>query len=129
MSDKIQVDPALLQRMVRFVKGAGTRLEAMAKDREQAKEAAPKVVDTLVKQGLLGAESKEAAVEALADSHARAMETLRRTATHVKVSADGTPPPKMGAPATEQKAAAAKGESEELQQANQNFLAALGFSR
>ena len=58
----VQVDPALLQRMVRFIKGAGARLEKMAADREQAKAAAPIVVDELVKQGLVGDEQKAAAL-------------------------------------------------------------------
>jgi phosphodiesterase/alkaline phosphatase D-like protein len=78
---------------------------------------------------MLGAEQKEAAVEALAQSHARTIETLRLTTTHVKAASADAAPPKMGAPAGEQKTAAVAGESEELQQANQNFLEALGFSR
>lgn len=130
MSDStVQIEPALLQRMVRFIKGAGTRLEQMAADREQAKEAAPKVVDTLIKQGLIGAEQKEAATEALAESHERTMETLRRTATHAKASGEQVPQ-SMGTPADDQtKTASASTGSEARQEADRAFLAAFGFSR
>ena len=124
----VQIEPALLQRMVRFIKGAGTRLETMAADREQAKAAAPVVVDTLIKQGLVDVEQKEAAVDALADSHERTMETLRRTATHAKASIEKAAQT-MGAPSDDQrKAASASSGSDALEQANKKFMEAFGFS-
>lgn len=126
----VQIEPALLQRMVQFIKGAGTRLEKMAADREQAKAAAPLVVDELVKQGLVGAEQKAAAVEALADSHERTMETLRRTATHTAKTASEEAPAPMGAPSDDQeKVASNVGDSEALQDADRKFLAAFGFGK
>ena len=126
--NKVQVEPALLQRMVKFIKGAGTRLEELSTDREQAKAAAPRVVDALVKYGLIGAENKEAAVDALADSHERTMETLCRTASHAKVAGDKVVTP-MGSPSDDQeKSASVSSLSEARQKADQGFLAAFGFS-
>lgn len=126
----VQVEAALLQRMVRFVKGAGTRLETMAADREQVKAAAPLVVDELVKQGLVSDEQKAAAVEALADSHERTLETLRRTAEHVAKTASAEAPAAMGAPSDDQeKVASVDNTSEARQDADRKFLAAFGFGK
>jgi hypothetical protein len=124
MGNQVQIDASLLQNMVSYIGAAGTALDKVAKDREQAKQAAPAVVEALVSRGLLAEERKEAAVSALAESHMRSLDALQKTAAHVKKEA--APPPSMGeaADAIDKKASSgddARGE------ADRKFLAALGF--
>jgi len=123
MGNPVQVDSALLQNMVNFIGAAGTELQKVAKDREQAKQAAPAVVDALVSRGLLAEERKEAAVSALAESHMRALDALQKTASHVKK--DDGPPASMGeaADGLDKKASGNAARDE----ADRNFLAVLGY--
>lgn len=118
----VQVDSTLLQRMVSFIGAAGEQLDKLAQDREQAQKVAAEAVDALVQKGLLGAERKEAAVELLTGDHVKTLDTLRRTATHVKVASEVTPP-SMGKPADFEK----KSGSEARDEADSKFLASLGF--
>jgi hypothetical protein len=114
----VQVPAALLQRFVSHIEKTGALLERVEQDTEQAKAAAPETVDLLIKQGLVDASYKIAAVEALG-SHAKAIETLRRTATHVSARS-------MGAPAGDMTKAASDGSST-LDDADQRFNVAMGF--
>lgn len=124
MGKSVQIDASLLQNMVNYIGAAGKQLDKVAKDREQAKQAAPAVVEALVSHGLLAEERKEAAVAALADSHTRVLDVLQKTAAHVKKEV--APPPSMGeaADAFDKKAGAG---SDARTEADQKFLAALGF--
>ena len=110
----VEVPVSLLQGFVGFVEKSGKLLEQMGQEQAQAKEAAPVVVDTLVKQGLLAESQKDAASVALSTSHAKTLESLRRTATHVM-------PVSLGEGET--KAASASGKSD----ADRNFLKAIGY--
>lgn len=110
----VNVPVSLLQGFVSFIEKSGKLLEQAGQEQAQVKEAAPIVVDTLVKQGLLDEGQKTAATEALATSHAKALESLRRTATHVR-------PYSLGA--GEEKSASADGVSGK----DRKFLGALGF--
>jgi uncharacterized protein YhaN len=122
----VQVKSALLQQMVAFIEKASKIIEKASADREQAKEAAPQAVDTLIKQGLLGEEQRETATEALGESHARTVETLRRTATHAKKASEATPSTMGEAADGLDKSASEKGT---MAEADDNFLRALGFGR
>lgn len=113
----VNVPVELLQRLVGFIGKSASLLEQVEKDGQLAKAAAPATVDLLVKQGLIDASRKEAAVESLSGSHAKAVETLRRTATHVG-------PTSMGAPADGMDKSASDDSSSE---ADRNFVAAMGF--
>ena len=123
MAEKVAVDAALLQRMVSFIGEAGSQLQKQASDREQAHVKAAEAVDTLVQKGLLGEERKQAAVDLLTDDHIKALDTLRRTASHVKAASAEAAPPSMGGPANPQK----KQASSDLEAADSKFLAALGW--
>jgi len=91
MPEKMVTVPAsLLQRFVGFIEKSGALLEKVQQDGEQAKQAAPNAAETLVKQGLIDESQKSAAIESLGGSHAKALETLRRTATHVAPTSMGT---------------------------------------
>ena len=123
MTEKVAMDPALLQRMVGFIGDAGKQLQKQASDREQAAAKAAEAVDALIAKGLLGEERKQAAVDRLTDDPVTALETLQRTASHVKsASAEATPPVTLGGPAEKKQASTARGE------ADRNFLAALGWN-
>jgi len=123
MGNPVQIDSALLQNMVDFIGAAGTELQKVATDREQAKKAAPAVVDALVSRGLLAEERKEAAVTALAESHIRALDALQKTAAHIKK--DAGPPASMGE-ASDGLSKKASG-SDARADADRNFLAMLGW--
>ena len=112
----VTVPAALLQRFVGFIEKSGALLERVQHDGEQAKQAAPATAETLVKQGLIDESQKAAAVESLSGSHAKALETLRRTATHVA-------PVSMGA--GEEKSASVS--STPMSEANARFNQAMGF--
>lgn len=115
----VQVPATLLQRFVSFTEKTGALLEQVEKDGELAKSAAPETVDLLIKQGLVDESRKAAAIEALSGSHAKAIETLRRTATHVAA-------PSMGAPA-DGMAKSAGAEDGGLDEADRRFNQAMGF--
>lgn len=110
----VEVPVSLLQGFVGFIEKSGKLLEQMGQDQAQAKEAAPIVVDTLIKQGLLTEDQKETAAEALSVSHVKTLESLRRTATHVR-------PYSLGEGATKEAAAS------DVSEKDQKFLDALGF--
>jgi|GEM_PF-6128452 len=121
--EKVAMDPALLQRMVNFVAAAGEQLQKKASDREQMAKVAAEAVDALIQKGLLGEERKQAATDLLTDDHVKALDTLRRTATHVKAASAEATPPAMGKTAeTHTKAASA-----DREEADKKFLAALGW--
>jgi len=126
MPEKIQVAPALLQRMVGFIEKSGKAIEKLRADREQAKQAAPEAVKMLVKQGLLDPARAEDAASALGESHTRTIETLRRTATHVKNAAEGAPAP-MGQPAAPMGKQASVAPKTNMEQADEDFLSKFGF--
>ena len=115
----VQVPAALLQRFVSHIEKTGALLEQVEKDGEQAKSAAPETVELLIKQGLVDESHKTSAVEALGGSHAKAIETLRRTATHVGASSMGAPADSMA------KSASAEGGG--LSDADRRFNSAMGF--
>ena len=123
MGNPVQIDSTLLQNMVNYIGEAGKHLDKVAKDREQAKQAAPAVVEALVSHGLLAEERKEAAVDALADSHVRALDALQKTASHVQKEA--APPPSMGeaVDGIDKKASG----NTDLDEANRKFLESMGF--
>ena len=124
MAEKIAMDAALLQRIVGFMSGAGTQLQKQAEDREQAEKKAAEAVEALIEKGLLGQERKQAAVELLTDDHIKALDTIHRTAAHVKsASVEATPPASMGGPADTQKRA-----SSATEEADQKFLSAFGLA-
>jgi molecular chaperone GrpE (heat shock protein) len=109
--------------MVGFIDAAGKQLQKQAADREQAMAKAAEAVDTLIQKGLLGQERKQAAVELLVEDPIKALDTLRRTATHVKKASAEATPPSMGGPVEEEtKTASARDE------ADRKFLAALGWN-
>jgi len=84
MPGKMVTVPAeLLQRFVGFIEKSGALLERVQQEGEQAKQAAPAAAETMVKQGLIEESQKASAVESLGSNHAKVLETLRRTATHV----------------------------------------------
>jgi hypothetical protein len=117
MPGKMVTIPAeLLQRFVGFIEKSGALLERVQQDGEQAKQAAPAAAETLVKQGLIDESQKSAAVESLGSNHVKALETLRRTATHVA-------PTSMGA-GEEKSASDGTGP---LDEANARFNKAMGF--
>lgn len=86
----VQVPASLLKRFVGFVEKSATLQDHIQREGEQAKEAAPAVAETLVKQGLIDESQKAAAVDALGKNHTKALETLRRTASHVAPASMGS---------------------------------------
>ena len=120
----VQVPAALLQGMVSFIEKAGSELQQAEAEREQVKEAAPAVVDTLIKQGLLDEGSRSAATEKLAESHASTIESLRRTASHVTVQSMGESAPAGG---MGKAASAGVPDASPVDAADRNFLTAVGF--
>lgn len=125
MGKSVQIDSDLLQNMVSFIGAAGTQLDKLAKDQEQAKAAAPAVVETLVQQGLLAEERKSAAVGALGESHTRVLDVLKKTASHVTKKEENAP--SMGAPAPDMDKVAK--DDSPMSAANQKFLQAIGFGQ
>ena len=123
MGKTVQIDSDLLQNMVSFIGAAGTQLDKLAKEQEQAKAAAPEVVETLVQQGLLAEERKSAAVGALGESHVRVLDVLKKTASHVAKKEEVAPA--MGAPAPAMDKAAE--EETPRSKADRDFLRSLGF--
>jgi len=112
----VQVPATMLQRFVSFIEKSGALLEQVQREGTQAKEAAPAAVEVLCKQGLIDASQKAAAIEALGGNHAKAVETLRRTASHVALTPMGT---------GEEKRASVK--STPVSEANERFNRAMGF--
>lgn len=117
MENMVSVPAAKLQQFVDFIEKAGAMLEEVAKDSTIAKQAAPKTVDLLIRQGLLDSSQKSAAVEALSSSHAKVMDALRKTASHVGL-------PSMGAPDVMDKSA--KAPRSALEEADRRFEETLG---
>ena len=111
----VSVPVSLLQGFVTFVEKSSKLIERAGQEQAQAKEAAPTVVETLIKQGLLDESSRDAAVAGLGSSHAKTLESLKRTATHVR-------PYSLGE-GVEKAASAGEGVSDK----DRNFLSALGF--
>lgn len=111
---------SLLQKMVGTIEKAGAYISQIDADLAQVKKAAPEAVETLVRQGLIQPEQREAAIEKLASSHSTVMETLRRTATHVK-------PASLGAPAAAGEAKQASAGASATAQADAQFLERMGF--
>ena len=111
----VQVPATMLQRFVSFIEKSGALLESVQREGEQAKEAAPAAAEMLVKQGLLDESQKAAAVEALGGSHAKAVETLRRTASHVAMPSMGSGEEKQASVTTP------------LSEADARFVKAMGF--
>ena len=114
----VNVPVELLQRLVGFIGKSAALLEQVEKDGQLAKAAAPAAVDLLIKQGLIEESRKAAAIESLSGSHAKAVETLRRTATHVAPASMGSSDDSMS-----KSASASDGVSE----ADRAFNAAMGF--
>jgi len=120
MSDMVTVPASVLQGFVSFVEKAGALLEQVERDGTQAKEAAVSTAELLIKQGLLDESQREFAIQSLSGSHAKTMETLRRTATHVA-------PQSMGASTTLQKDAGVRSSNTAIDEADRRFEAAFGF--
>ena len=89
----VEVPVSLLQGFVGFVEKSGKLLGQMGQDQAQA---------------------KEAAAEALSLSHVKTLESLRRTATHVR-------PYSLGEGETKEASAG------DVSEKDQKFIAALGF--
>jgi len=126
-TDKMVTVPAsLLQRMVGFVEKSGALVEQVAKDQELAKQAAPEAASLLVQKGLLSEDQQEKAAAAIGNSHATALDILRRTATHIGVEKTAAALPPMGAPAGDlEKAGGAP--ASPTAEADRAFLTAMGF--
>lgn len=119
MADKtIPVPATLLHRMVGFIEKAGELVEQLNADKQLAKQAAPETAELLVQKGLLSADQQQKAAAALGDSHAKTVEILRRTATHVGTE-KAAAAPAMGAPAQEN--------LDPVSDADRSFLEGLGF--
>lgn len=117
MPEKMVTVPAsLLQRFVGFIEKSGAVMERVQRESELAKQAAPAAADSLVKHGLIDESQKAAALEALGGNHAKALETLRRTAAH-------TAPMSMGE--GEEKTASDK--QSPMDEANERFNRRMGF--
>lgn len=114
MAKMIQVPVSLLQSFVGYVSKSASLLERAGQERQQAKQAAPEVVDQLVKQGLLDESQRTAAQAALGSNHVKVLEALRKTASFAQPRSMGTP----AAPKTELTAKEA---------ADQRFLQAIGL--
>lgn len=112
----VGVPASLLQKFVGFIEKSGAVMERVQREGELAKQAAPAVADSLVKHGLIDESQKAAAVQTLSGNHAKALETLRRTASHVE-------PMSMGA--GEEKSASDK--SSPMADADARFMSSLGF--
>lgn len=121
----VEMDPALLQRMVNFIGVAGEQLQKKAEDREQARKVATDAVSELVQKGLLGEERKQAAVDLLTDDHIKALDTLRKTASHVKSASAEATPPALGKSVDAQTKSASTSDARD--EADRKFLAALGW--
>ena len=109
----IQVPVSLLQNFVGYVEKSGALLERAGQDRQQAKQAAPAVVDQLVKQGLLDESQRTVAQTSLGSNHVKVLEALRKTASLAQ-------PKSMGS-AVEPKTETAK------EAADHRFLQAIGL--
>jgi len=112
----ISVPASLLQRFVGFIEKSGAVMERVQRDGELAKQAAPAAADSLVKHGLIDESQKAAAEESLGGNHAKALETLRRTASHAA-------PVSMGA--GEEKSASHK--QTPIDEADELFNRRMGF--
>ncbi|HUU96402.1 MAG TPA: hypothetical protein VM487_11730 [Phycisphaerae bacterium] len=123
----VTVPASLLQRMVGFVEKSGKLVEQVAKDQELAKQAAPEAAALLVQKGLLTGDQQEKAAAALGTSHAKAVEILRRTVTHIGTEKSAAALPSMGVPAGSHSTAGNAGEASSQDDAGSKFLQALGF--
>jgi len=112
----VTVPASLLQRFVGFIEKSGSLLEAVQQDGELAKQAAPAAAESLVKHGLIEESQKAAAVETLSGNHATALETLKRTASHIKPTSMGSGVEKSAAD-----------ESSPTSNADAAFVSAMGF--
>lgn len=126
--DKMVTVPAsLLQRMVGFVEKSGKLVEQVAKDQELAKQAAPEAAALLVQKELLSEDQQEKAAEAIGGNHAKAIEILRRTATHLGAEKSAAALPPMGAPAGDPAKGSAADSGSPTEEAGRKFLTSLGF--
>ncbi len=124
----VTVPASLLQRMVGFVEKSGKLVEQVAKDQEQAKQAAPEAASLLVQKGLLSEDQQEKAASALGASHAKSIEILRRTATHIGTEKSAAALPPMGGPAGGDPTGAGGGDTgSPTGEADRQFLTAMGF--
>ncbi len=128
-TDKMVTVPAsLLKRMVGFVEKSGKLVEQTVKDQEQAKQAAPEAAALLVQKGLLSEDQQEKAAASIGASHAKSIEILRRTATHLGVEKSAAALPPMGAPAGGDPIAAGSTDTgSPTGEADRKFLTAMGF--
>ena len=123
----VTVPASLLQRMVGFVEKSGKLVEQVAKDQEQAKQAAPEAVALLVQKGLLSEEQQEKAASAIGNSHAKTVEILRRATSHIGAEKSAAALPPMGAPAGADQAADGGSTDSPREKADANFLNAMGY--
>lgn len=110
----IQVPVSLLQNFVGYVSKSASLLERAGQERSQAKQAAPEVVDQLVKQGLLDESQRTVAAASLGSNHVKVLEALRKTASFAQ-------PKAMGAPAAPETTLTVK------EAADQKFLRDIGL--
>jgi hypothetical protein len=130
----VTVPAALLPQMVsfiekfgKFVEQAKQEKEQATKDQAQAKLAAVEAAELLVQKGLLSKDQQEKAAAAIGESHAKTVEILRRTASHVGVEKSAAAPaPVMGAPAGKPKSASMT-KSAALAEADRRFEERLGL--
>jgi hypothetical protein len=110
----IQVPVSLLQNFVGYISKSAALLELAGQERQQAKQAAPEVVDQLVKQGLLDESQRTVAQTSLGSNHVKVLEALRKTASLAQ-------PTSMGGPADQTTELTAK------EAADQKFLRDIGL--
>ena len=87
----IQVPVSLLQNFVGYVSKSAALLEQAGQERQQAKSAAPEVVDQLVKQGLLDESQRTVAQTSLGSNHVKVLQALHKTAALAQPTPMGGP--------------------------------------
>lgn len=125
----MEVSADFLEKVANYVEATMPKIAKQAELDQKVTEAAPDVVDTLIKRGFIDASKRELALKAVHDP-LKVLESLRKTANAAAMDrSKDIAPPSMGSAASGVKEAGVKvdntGESKELQEANRRFISVM----
>ena len=124
----MDVSTDILTKVADYVEATMPRLAKQAELDQKVSEAAPDVVDTLIKKGFVDADKRAAALKAVHDP-LKVLASLKKTAEAVELRKKDSAPAPMGEAAEIKEAGTGRdretGESQALKEANRRFVRAI----
>jgi len=127
---KVEIDSEVLEGMVGFVEQSVGYASKQAEVEATVAERGPQVVETLIKQGFIDGDKKQAALRAIKDP-VKVLESLEKTAKAKMAKASAAEPDKLGEGGGVKEAGVGSAEKTDesvaMQAANRRFMRSLGF--